>query len=218
MPATSHAPPAPPAEGLPGPNVRTIASLLLFMHLFCLLVALSSSGRNFSRLQVKLTNAVAPYLLFTKIAPSASFDLTNGMWESFDHFVEVEVTAGPEQGQVLRLPEGRVAGSLPQGRVELLARTMGVTNYVGNDPNTAAFAKAIGATVLDQGQNERVVVRLKRYDPQERDFDSTNPATPPDPTAPEYVKTLYEAQVWRDRHGLVQLLKMEEKKVVAPLE
>jgi hypothetical protein len=198
--------------------VRSIASLLLFIHVFCLFVALTSSTRDFSVLQVRLTNAVAPYILFTKVAPNAPYDLTNGTEASMDHFVEVEITSGAQKGEVIRLPQGRVGGSPVQRRLEILARTMGFTSYLGAEQNTAAFAKSLGGAVLSQGDNQEVIVRCKRFEPQARERDTTNPATPDDPTDPAYERLAYQARVWRDRSGQVQLLKIEEKKVVAPLE
>jgi hypothetical protein len=135
--------------------VRSIASLLLFIHVFCLFVALTSSTRDFSVLQVRLTNAVAPYILFTKVAPNAPYDLTNGTEASMDHFVEVEITSGAQKGEVIRLPQGRVGGSPVQRRLEILARTMGFTSYLGAEQNTAAFAKSLGGAVLSQGDNRK---------------------------------------------------------------
>jgi hypothetical protein len=128
------------------------------------------------------------------------------------------VTAGPQKGQVIRLPDGPVGGNLAQRRFEFFARTVGATAYLGAEHNTAAFAKTVGARVLAKGNNEEVVVRCRHRRPQQRLLDTTNAATPADPTAPEYLTTAYEARVWRDRSGQVQLLKIEEKKVVAPLE
>jgi hypothetical protein len=209
--------PSPAAEGYPSSTVRSIASLVLFIHLFCLFLALTSNY-YLSPLQIALVNAVGPYVQLTKLKPTAPYHLTDGSELSDDHYLEVEIVAGPQAGEIVRLPESTVGGSPLGRRGEFFARTIGATTYLGADPNTATLAKAAGAHILAEGGNEEVIVRVKRLRPQDRVLDRTNPATPADPTAEAYVNTAYQARVWRDRMGQVQLLKIEEKKVVAPLE
>jgi hypothetical protein len=208
--------PSPETEG-PNATVRSIASLVLFIHLFCLFIALTSNY-YLSPLQIALVNAIGPYIQLIKLKPTAPYHLTDASELSDDHFLEVEVVAGPQPGEIIRLPESRVGASPTGRRGEFFARTIGATTYMGADPNTAALAKAVGAHILAQDGAEEVIVRLKRLRPQDRVRDRTNPATPADPTAEAYVNTAYQARVWRDRMGQVQLLKIEEKKVVAPLE
>ncbi len=210
--------PSPPVpEGAPDGNVRSIVSLLLFVHVFCLFVALSGNY-YLSPLQIRLLNALGPYVQLFKLKPTAPYHLTDASELSDDHFIEVEVTAGAQQGEILRLPESAVRGNSAKRRFNLLAKTMGATSYLGAEQNTAAFARAIGAHALNEGNNQEVVVRCRRYQPQPRQMDPAAAATPADPTAEAYLTTAYEARVWRDRSGQVQLLKIEEKKVVAPLE
>ncbi len=211
--------PAPPEAGYPGSTVRSIVSLLLFVHVFCLFVALSTNY-FLSPLQVQLLNApfLAPYVQFFKIRPTAPYHLTDGSELSDDHTLEVEVTEGPQKGEIIRLPASKVGASSVKRRFALLARTVAVTSYLGAEQNSAAFAKAVGARVLADGNNEEVIVRCRRYRPQPRLLDTTNAANPADPTDPAYLTNTYQARVWRDRNGQVQLLKIEEKKVVAPLE
>ncbi len=210
--------PSPPlAEGAPDANVRSIVSLLLFVHVFCLFVALTGNY-YISPLQIRLLNTLAPYIQLFKIKPTAPYHLTDGSELSDDHFLEIEVTAGAQQGEIIRIPDSAVKGNPAKRRFQLLAKTMAATSYLGAEQNTAAFAKAIGAHVLDTGSNEEVIVRCRRYQPQPRQMDPNAAATPADPTADAYLTTPYEARVWRDRSGQVQLLKIEEKKVVAPLE
>jgi hypothetical protein len=208
---------APPADLEASATARSIISVLLFIHLFCLLVALASNYL-LSPLQIQLLNTLAPYTQLMKLQPMAPYHLTDGTEISHDHVLEVEVTAGPQQGEVIRLPEGRIAGRPPRQRAQMLARTVGATSYFRIEQNTAALAKAVGARVLNAGGNVEVVVRCLRRQPQDRLFDATNPTTPADPRAPAYLTAVYEARVWRDRYGQVQLLKIEERKVVAPLE
>jgi hypothetical protein len=217
MTAKSIDSPSPETEGYPGGTARSIVSLALFLHLFCLFIALTSNY-YLSPLQIALVNTVGPYVQLFKLKPTAPYHLTDGTELSDDHYIEVEVVAGPQQGEVIRLPEAKVGASPAARRGEVFARTIGATAYMGADPNTAALAKAVGARVLREGENEEVIVRLNRLQPQQRLLDRTNPATPVDPTAKEYVNATYQARVWRDRMGQVQLLKIEEKKVVAPLE
>jgi hypothetical protein len=207
----------PEQEGYPGWTARTIVSLVLFIHLFCLFVALASNY-YLSPLQIALVNAVGPYVQLVKLKPTAPYHLTDSTEMSDDHFIEVEVVAGPQQGEKVRFPESKVGASPVGRRAEFFARTIAATGYMGAEPNTAALAKAAGAHVLAEGDNEEVIVRIKRIQPQERVLDSTNPATPADPSAEPYISATYQARVWRDRMGQVQLLKIEETKVVAPLE
>lgn len=209
--------PSPPVEAAPHANVRSTLSVLLFIHLFCLFVAL---GSNYllSPLQIRLLNTLAPYIQFFKIQPTAPYHLTDGTEITHDHVLEVEVTAGPQKGEFFHLPEGRVAGRPDRQRAQFLARTVSATHYFGAQENTAALARAVGAHVLAQADNEEVVVRCRRRQPQEREFDATNPATPADPASDAYLNTIYQARVWRDQYGQIQLLKIEETKVVAPLE
>jgi hypothetical protein len=217
MPPLPNDSPGPEANGYPSSTVRSIASLVLFIHLFCLFVALTSNY-YLSPLQIALLNAVAPYVQLVKLKPTAPYHLTDSTELGDDHFIEVEVVAGSQTGQIIRFPEGNVGASPAGRRAEIFASTIAATAYLGAEPNTAALSKAAGARVLDAGDNDEVIVRIKRFQPQQRVLDSTNPATPADPTAPEYVGATYQARVWRDRMGQVQLLKIEESKVVAPLE
>jgi hypothetical protein len=217
MTAKPHEPSPPLDEGYPNQTARSIISLLVFIHVFCLFVALTTNY-YLSPLQIRLVNQLAPYVQLFKIKPTAPYHLTDGSELSDDHFVEIEVTAGPQQGQVVRLPDSRVGGNLAERRVEFLARTMGATVYLGSEPNAAAMSKALGARVLAQGNNEEVVVRCRRYEPQARIYDTTVATNVADPTDESYLNTAYQARVWRDRRGEVQLLKIEETKVVAPVE
>ncbi|MBW3596558.1 MAG: hypothetical protein KY475_04700 [Planctomycetes bacterium] len=214
--ARKHEPPPSPAAA-PGSAARTIVSLLLFVHLVCLFVALASNYLM-SPMQIRLLNVLAPYIQFFKIQPTAPYHLTDGTEISHDHVLEVEVTAGPQKGEIVRLPEGGVSGWAPRQREQTLARTVAVTSYFGAEQNTAALAKALGTRMLDLGENEEVVVRCFRRQPQERLFDATSAATPADPSDDAYLNAVYEARVWRDQYGQVQLLKIEEREVVAPLE
>jgi hypothetical protein len=193
---------------------------VLFIHLFCLFLGLVSNYIA-SPLQVGLLSSpvIAPYFQFLRLRPAVPFVLVTDNTELTDDYVlEVEVTAGAQKGEIVRFPPSTVAGSASARRHQLLARTIGVTTFMGDEGDAATLSKAVGAYVLDQGPNEEVIVRTRRYQPQPRELDLTNPSTPADPTAPEYLSTAYQARVWRDRFGQVQLLKIEEKKVVAPLE
>jgi hypothetical protein len=200
-----------PAENppLPSPVVRTLASLAIFIHLFCVLVVLSSNFAP-SALQDRLVQILAPYTRTLNLDPNFTpFHLTTGSAEDDFHLIEVETV----EGEKVEFPGGGWHGSFAYRRYPTVAHVMAYSAAADSDQETAELAKSFGGHVLARAGAKRAVVRCVRHRTQPRTLLGTDPD---DPLASSYYSTVYEADVWRDPHAGVQVLKRSAKGQVAP--
>lgn len=224
--ASSLAPPS--AEGSPGLG-RSFASLGLVIHLFCVGVVLAASCPNFRRsaLQNRLVALFAPYTQFFDFDPDFTpYYYTLGRPIDDDTWLVIELYPSAEkpvdqQSPVAtwRLPDGEPRLSPRRRQAMQLARLLALhaDPDVENEDLTSEIAKAAGRFGMRQAHVERAVVRCVRRMSQPFNLATLNPGFPPDrPTDPAYDLTLYEADVWRDEDGEVQVLRRASQAEVAP--
>jgi hypothetical protein len=194
--------------------VRSLVTLALFFHLFCLGLAFTTNLRM-SGLQRRLLAIGAPYMQALKLELMYEpYHLTHAMQTDDDHFIEVEVEKGPRAGQKIKLPNDSFDVSAWQ-RYQSLARVASVNAYFQMEANAGRFARAVGAHVLSQG-DEAVTVRFKRLRFQPFDYEMNEKENPADPYAAQYQSEAYAARVWRDRDGQIQVLKISAAGEAAP--
>jgi hypothetical protein len=220
---SSPAAPAPTSAGdKPSDLTRNIVSLLLFVHIFCVAVALWGNFQR-SSIESRLLEVLAPYLRTLNLDPDFTrFYLVHGSQSDDDRFFEVEIV--PEDapggkaadsppaseaasGKIVALPESGIRGGLARRRYFALSYVMGfyANPDVDNETVTGELAKAIGGAVLREEGATRGVVRCKHHMSQPRELRRLVAGFPADPHAPQYAVTEYEADVWFDDQGQVQV-------------
>jgi hypothetical protein len=212
----------------PGGNgesvARSILSLLLFIHLFCVAVVLSSNFRR-SRLQSDLVRIFAGYTQLLDFDPNLTpyfhtlgREIDDDTWLVIDLYADADkpVTAQPLVASV-RLPEGGTNWLGDRRRYFRLAQMVAASAETEDDDVSGAIARPVAARMMRETQNQRAVVRCIRRMSQPLNLATLNPGYPPDrPTDPAYDVLVYEADVWIDEDGEVQLLKRASRAEVAP--
>lgn len=206
--------------------LQSVISLVLFIHLFCVAVVLSSNFRR-SALQARLVSLFAPYTQLLDFDPDFTpYYFTLGRATDDDTWLAIDLYADPnlpvsDQPLVksVRLHEGTSAWLGGRRRAMQLAQMM-ATNAdpeVENDDITSAIARPVGAWLIHQTNNGRAVVRCVRRMSQPYDLATLNPGFPADnPSDPAYDSTLYEADVWIDEDGQAQVQKRVARAEAAP--
>jgi hypothetical protein len=206
---------ASPLDAGPAPLLRSILSLLLFIHFFCVLVVLSSTYIR-SRLQGRLVAIFGPYTELMAFDPGTytPYYYTHGLTRDDDAVIEVDLYPDVEnlvarQGRLktIRLPSG---GSRWQGEhhreIALAKRLAAYADpEIGDEEVTSAIVRSIGERVMRETGNRGALVRSIRRLSQPLRLQTLFPQYPRDnPTAPEYDQLLYEAEVWIDEDNEVQ--------------
>lgn len=208
---------------------RSLASLALTIHLFCVGVVLAASCPNFRRsaLQNRLVALFAPYtqLLyfdpdFTPYYYTLGRPVDDDTWLVIDLYPSADKPVDQQSPiKTLRLPDGEGRLSLRRRQAMHLARLLALhaDPEVENEDLTSEIARAAGSFGMRQANAARAVVRCMRRLSQPFDLAALNPGFPPDrPTDPAYDVTVYEADVWRDEDGEIQVLRRASRAEVAP--
>jgi hypothetical protein len=206
-------------------TTQQVVSLLIVLHLFCVIVALSSYTRR-SPLQMRLLNLLAPYTRTLNIAPaSAPFHLTQydaltGEFEHDDeHYLELTITTPDGQTETHNLNVAALAFPDARRRYRSFATEMVYAQGDGFDGENrlAELAKAAAGYGLRRWNADTGVLRLKHHLSQPRLLENLQEGFPDDPRDERYLVTRYEADVLLDEDGEVQLIKREAKEQVAPV-
>lgn len=197
----------------PGP--RSVISLLILIHLFCVFVALFGN-ESASVLRNRLVGILGPYTRLLNIDPefTAGFHLTHAMEYEDDHQLIIELD-GIEEPVVY---PAKSRGSLNlwlgfrEQRWRMLAQRLGVLVSDENDDAVAELARAIGSAVFADSESRHLVLRCRRLRPSElnSDIDYTidDPAT---------YELLYSADVLQDAQGIVRVHKQIAADEAAPV-
>jgi hypothetical protein len=219
--------PATPAKNDDGSDaLRSLISLVLFIHLFCVAVVLSSNFRR-STLQARLVSLFAPYTQFLHFDPDFTpYYYTLGRASDDDTWVAIDLYADanlPVNAQPLiktvKLHDGTSAWLGSRRRCLQLAQMVAASAdpESENDDITSEIAKPVGTWLIRQTNNGRAVVRCVRRMSQPYDLATLNPGFPADrPTDAAYDATLYEADVWIDEDGIPQVQKRVSRAEAAP--
>jgi hypothetical protein len=210
-------------------TLRSVVSLLLFIHLFCVAVVLSAQSPSFrrSRLQNDLVRVFAAYTQLLDFDPGFTpYYHTLGREVDDDTWLVVDLYASADQPvtaqsivKSVRLPEGGSDWRGDRRRYFRLAQQLAFSAGPEgeNDDITGEIARSVGARLMRESQNRRAVVRCVRRLSQPLNLSTLNPGFPRDrPTDPAYDRMLYEADVWIDEDNQVQVLKRSSRAEVAP--
>jgi hypothetical protein len=205
---------------------RSVASLLLFIHLFCVVVVLGSNFRR-SRLQSDLVRIFAVYTQLLNFDPDFTpYYFTFGRNLDDDTWLTVELYADANQPvasqtvlNTVRLPDGGTNWFGERRRYFRLAQILAANADPENenDDVTGEIARSVGARIIREHKAGRAVVRCVRRMSQPFNLTMLNPGFPADrPTDAAYDQMLYEADVWIDEDNQVQVLKRASRAEVAP--
>jgi hypothetical protein len=210
--------------------LRSVVSLLICIHLFCVAVVLASnSPGNYRRspLQGRLVSIFAAYTRLLRFDPeftpyyyTLGRPLDDDTWLVIDLYPSGEQPVAQQQlAKTIQVPEGG-SNWLDNRRhgfqlAKLLAASADPQSE--NDDITSEIARAVGGWAMRQTGNGRAVVRCMRRYSQPFDLAALNAGFPPDrPTDSAYDATVYEADVWTDEDKQVQVQKRASRAEVAP--
>jgi hypothetical protein len=204
--------------------VRSIVSLLIVIHFSCVFTVLFANFRR-SRLQGDLVNVFRPYTEFFSFDPDFTpFYLTHG-GENDDRVIVVELyprgdapVATQELLKTVVLPDRGTKWFGDRRRYFGLANVLA---FYGESEQTddlsAEVARAVGRRLMDENGAKAAVVRSVQRMSQPMDRAALLPGFPPnDPTDPRYDVVIYEADVFYDEDGQVQVNKRAGRGEVAP--
>ncbi len=206
-----HQDPAPAKE--PIGTFRSILSLLIFVHLFCIAVVLFGNHYG-SQLQFRLIRFMGPYtrLFYFDTQVIAGFHLSHSEEVEDDHFLEIQSVDGDMIG---RYPDpstnetGRRGGFRYRRWLALMRR---MAMNAENDDYLAEFSRSIGQNQLTD-ENPRMVLRLVRRMP----LDLSGPSEA-DEGGPNAYVSVYSADVWRDDQGVIRVHKRVQASEAAPVD
>jgi hypothetical protein len=211
----------------PHPTLRSVLSLLIFIHCFCVLVVLSSTFRR-SALQSRLVSIFGPYTQLLAFDPGffTPYYYTQGQTSDDDAIIVADLYAEAdrpiEQLEILKtvtLPDGGSRWLADRRRAIALAQLM--AGYA--DPENEAdelsgeIARGVGSRLMREHGAKRAALRCVRRLSQPLDLSTLFANFPPDnPEASEYDEVLYEADVWLDEDGEVQVQRRVAQAEAAP--
>jgi hypothetical protein len=214
-------PDSPPPQLPWSPETRAWVSLLLFAHLFAVIVAVTTYTRP-SLLQERLHDLFDPYLRNLHLTalpvsyPFARFHLTHAASGDVDFSVEVDVQKPDGSNEVVTLPAADLQPLVRFRRYQALANATG-TLATGDFGEAASsiLPKAIAGSVIARREATGGLVRIRAHGLP--DIDDLANLEAVARAARENVSNTYEAQVIVSPAG-VELLKKSTTLEVAPVE
>ncbi len=201
----------------PSDTVRTIVSLLLFIHLFSLTV-IFFANRDGSELVPGLASAIKDrlrvYLYPLWMDRPYHYHLTHGDLMDYDHYVEVELKPG-DQGEpaIVRFPDQELPLGHRRERYKRLSWHL--ARLVEAPQGSDVIPLAVGGGSMRQYNATKSQVRLFRTPPYMFD-EMHNPANPEPVRRP--AEQLYVADVFfLPGFAQPQLNKIGERRDVAPV-
>lgn len=202
----------PDLSGGPSQGLRSVVSLVLFIHLFCVFAALSSNYYP-SDLQREFLARLRIYTQLFNFDLFVPYNLTMAEPVDSNHRVEVLPTGADETdaNAWLALPDVGLKGGERRQRYERLGELM--DTYIGQqreDP-LALVTASVGEHFLHQRQVTPKQIRCRRHSLVHPDlFTVPNPEPPRDPSASSEFSVVYAADaVVDDEAGTVQVVKKE---------
>jgi len=203
------------------PEIRSWVSLLLFVHLFAVLVAVTTYSRP-SGLQVQLHDLFAPYLRNLHMTalpasyPFARFYLTHALPTDVDFTCSVDLTNKDGSVETVSIPASGLWPLVRLRRYQALANAAGtLSEGEANEDLASILPKAIAGSILQaRGASEGTVRCRAHYLPEMEALAGNEAAIR---TALENYRDVYQAQVFVTSTG-VELLKKSTTLEVAPVE
>ena len=208
------------SDSTPGDNAtwnstaRSVASLVLFIHLFCLAVALTANQAP-SPLQERLLFVFRPYTQLLNFDVSfIRFDLTQETADDADQRIEYlpEGKAATDTNAWMLLSDG-IRGGDRQHRYQRLATLMSFFGAREDDSTTAVLASAVSTHLYQQRGAPIDQIRVRRHLLQTPEQAGGVDASQRNPSSPAFFQEVYRAQVIE---GGAAVQKVEERGQVAP--
>jgi hypothetical protein len=207
--------------GLPGQSVRTPVTLVIFIHLFCVAVALygrqapvvyPSDGMLKDRLRDKLSF----YGQTLGFETAARFDLTQATLMDVDHRIEyLPKGEDPANNANWQLLSQGMRGSDRYQRSQRLADVLAFLGTLEEDEQRSVLATNIGMFLLHQQSTPIDYLRSRRHLLQ-RPEDLTGTPSQQDPNDATRFQEVYRAQLIDFGNGLLRPQRVEERGQVAP--
>lgn len=207
--------------------VRSWLSLLLFIHLFVVAIALSGYTQP-SGLQQRLKNVLGFYLttfnfdLTHSYYSTARLHLTHGNDTDVDFAVIVDVAASPENAaESVTIPPEGLWPPQRYRRYQALANAASsraaAAEVADEDPLKLSLPGAIAASVLAERGAKRGTVKCRGHYLQSLESLKTLGKPESDPYDPLYYRNVLEADVFLSR-GKFDIMKKAAAGEVAPVE
>ncbi|HEX4143014.1 MAG TPA: hypothetical protein VHY91_05650 [Pirellulales bacterium] len=196
-------------------------SLLLFVHLFAVVIALASYTAP-SALQERLRILLAPYLatlnfdLNPNRYPTGRFYLTHDLPVDVDAVIRVDATLPDGTEHSLTIPEPGLWP--PERRRHYQALANAASTLVEDDDYQAVLPKAIAGAVLRSWGASTGTVRVERHLPLQLEEAQSGDANRANPFGSSRYSTIYEAKVLVSPSGQVDLAKKVAAGEVAPVD
>lgn len=201
-----------------GPELRNWVSLLIFLHLFAVFVAVTAYTRP-SGMQEQLHRVFGMYLrnlhmtAFPVTYPFARYHLTHASPTDVDFTCEVEVTDDSGAKQTTVIPVDGLFPRVRYRRYQALANATGsLAANEENDEFNSILPKAIAGGILKRHGATQGLFRCRaHYLPEPETMGTYNPEQRGD-----LDRVVYEAQVFLSPTG-VELLKKSSTLEVSPV-
>lgn len=202
-----------------GPAARAVASLLIFIHLCCVLVVMAANLER-SPLQARIVEKLRPYtqtLNFELVY--VPFHLTHATDVDVDHRVEVLPRGkDPASGENwIVLPDVGIRGGDRYRRYQRLGSVLGFFGSLpGDETPSGLVAKGIAENFLHQAGVDPQRIRARRHALQSPDDVGAASPQQADPWDEEYYfRTPYEANLIVNDDGTVSVVKVDPEGEVA---
>jgi len=231
-PADSPQPKARPAPNVDAPTgpseiTRSVLSLVLFVHLFCVFTVLSSTYLR-STLQSRLVSIFGVYTELLAFDPGQHipYYYTHGRTRDDDATFSLDLYPAGDVPVAQRpliktvaFPDGGTNWLDERRRAIRLARQLAffAEEESGRDDLAAEIARGVGSRVMREHGAAAAVLRCTRRLSQPLDLSALFREFPADdPTAPAYDELIYTADVYFDEEGQVQAIRRQAAAEVAP--
>ncbi len=213
--------------GGPSDLTRSIISLLLVVHLFCVFTVLASTYLR-STLQSRLVSIFGVYTELLAFDPGQfiPYFYTHGRTRDDDAVFSLDLYPAGDvpvaQRQLIKtvfFPEGGSNWLGERRRTIRLAQQLAyfADPEVDRDDLAAEIARGVGSRVMREHGAQAAVLRCTRRLSQPLDLTTLFRDFPADhPAAPAYDELLYEADVYFDEDGQVQAIRRQAAAEVAP--
>ena len=207
--------------------LKSILSLFIFIHFFCVAAVLAANSERRSALQNRLVRIFAAYtqLLdfdpeFTPYYYTLGRDIDNDARLIIDLYADRDTPAAAQPVlKTITLPEGGSNWLGDRHRFFAIAKIVAMNSQpeAENDEVTSEIVRAVGARVIRENNAGRAVVRCVQRLSQPVDLSLLNPGFPPEnPLDARYDVTTYTADVHIDPDDGPTLIKRSSRAEVAP--
>jgi hypothetical protein len=211
----------PPPRITWSPEARSAASLVIFMHLFALVVAVTTYTQP-SVLQQRLHELFSPYLRTLHLTaypvnyPFARYHLTHALPTDVDYSVQVDLKGADGQAETVAVPASGLQPWVRYRRYQALANATGtLADEEANEDFSGILPRAVAGAILRSRGATQGLVRCRAHYLPELEAMAEVAAGRREPL--ENFSNTYEAQVFLSGDS-IELLKKSRTLDVAPVE